>query len=83
MDVCIQSYLIRNDSLSLPVVFRVDSVVEGDKVVKTAIDNFGRIGMIMSIYIHTISVLQNTSSVCTCIISLSIYRHSHQQCWVC
>lgn len=36
---CIWSEII----FSFPAV--IDSVVEGDKVVKTAIDNFGRIGM--------------------------------------
>ena len=46
-----------------------DSVEEGDKVVKTAIDNFGRIGEFYN---------SGLFHIAECV----FYRHCYKQCWV-
>ena len=48
----------------------LDSVEQGDKIVQTALDNFGRIGMLKcSIYFNAV--------ICSL-----LFRHSNQQRWV-
>ena len=50
-----------------------DSVTEGEKLVKTAIDNFGRIG---------ISLLTKDLLWVTVVLIFCLHRYSDQQCWV-